>query len=912
MGANNLITAAVFSAFLKCPTKAHLLVISDPDSGTYFADIEARILSMYKAAAQQQPSPEAEFAQTLDFEQLDYGRKYETVPRYVDCKTAAYDLALPLYTPGRHRSRRSSPSTTLLPILFLPWDKPELSDSLLLCFGALALSQATGILADTGMLIYGAGHRHRTVKIGEYVARTRQVIDAIRATYHSQEPPRLALNRHCAVCDFQPRCRGLAIDRDDLSLLTAMTAKERAKCNAKGISTITQLSYGYRPRRRKRTRPDAERAAKSAKRVIQNAKNDHKIKALAIKKSQIHVVEAPSLKFEGALTFLDVEGAPDRDFYYLIGLRYERAGEQVEHSFWADESEHERRIWESCLRTLKAIGNAQIVSYGAYETRFLKQMKARYGQAPDDAEFIDRLIETSVNLLGCIYGKIYFPTFSNSLKEVGPYLGFEWTWPQGSGAAAPLLRRAWELSADDALKRDLIRYNMDDCRAAATVTQALLRICGGESGLDAVNVSALEVGFQRIFGKFDGALPEFAKINNAAYWDYQRSKVYARIDKAIQRTVKKSQTGRKKVIADKQVTVGDTPKACPRCQGTRIWTDRSQSNFVYDLKFTRRGIKRWAVRYRYKIYRCGECQKTINVYVRKSRFGLNLRAFIGYLLLELRLSNQSAAEHVSSLFNLPLTKSIVNRIKSELAETHMPTYRGILRQIAKGSLVHADETKGVVKGGGHYMWVFANLTTVAYVYSESREAVILEELLDGFTGVLVSDFYAAYDPVPCAQQKCLIHLMRDINEDLHKNPFDDELKEIAGRFGALLREIIETIDRYGLKARHLGKHKKPAARFIEHIAAMKCTTEAALALRKRIEKNKEKLFTFLNYDGVPWNNNNAEHAVRAFTRVRNMMTTGTANGHREYATLLTIQQTLRCRGRDFLEFMRSGKTEIDC
>ncbi len=57
-----------------------------------------------------------------------------------------------------------------------------------------------------------------------------------------------------------------------------------------------------------------------------------------------------------------------------------------------------------------------------------------------------------------------------------------------------------------------------------------------------------------------------------------------------------------------------------------------------------------------------------------------------------------------------------------MAEKYLPTYRGILRQIAKGTLVHADETKGVVKGGGHYVWVFANLTTVAYVYAESREA----------------------------------------------------------------------------------------------------------------------------------------------------------------------------------------------
>jgi hypothetical protein len=77
---------------------------------------------------------------------------------------------------------------------------------------------------------------------------------------------------------------------------------------------------------------------------------------------------------------------------------------------------------------------------------------------------------------------------------------------------------------------------------------------------------------------------------------------------------------------------------------------------------------------------------------------------------------------------------------------------------------------------------------------QSRESTILDDLLKGFSGVLVSDFYAAYDSVPCAQQKCLIHLMRDINEDLYKNPFDEDLKEIARRFGILLREIVVTVD----------------------------------------------------------------------------------------------------------------------
>jgi predicted RecB family nuclease len=158
-----------------------------------------------------------------------------------------------------------------------------------------------------------------------------------------------------------------------------MTRKERAKCNAKGVFSITQLSYGYRPRRRKRNRPDAESSKKkSGKLAAPIFRNDHKLKALALKKNQIHIVGAPSLKFDGTPTFLDVEGMPDRNFYYLIGLRFESGGEHVERSFWADGLDGERAIWEVCLRELKAIGNAQIVSYGAYETRFLRQMKARY------------------------------------------------------------------------------------------------------------------------------------------------------------------------------------------------------------------------------------------------------------------------------------------------------------------------------------------------------------------------------------------------------------------------------------------------------------------------------------------------------------------------------------------------------
>ena len=768
---------------------------------------------MYKSVASRRTRVGAEVVEPLDFGALWSSRGHEAIAHPVDCETAVYNFVVPSHEPADRQSQESAISGAFVPVLYSPWDRPDVSASLLVCFSALALSQVTGILADTGTVIYGEGHRRKTVKIGEHDVRTRQIIDAIRVTCNSREAPPLVLNRHCAVCDFQPRCRGLAIGRDNLSLLSAMTGKERAKFNSKGIFSITQLSYGYRPRRRKRKGLTPRVQKNLANAPLRWSGTTINSRPWRSRRTRFTSSEPPSIKFDGTPTFLDVEGMPDRDFYYLIGLRFESGGEHVERSFWADGLDGERIIWENCLRELKAIRNAQIVSYGAYEIRFLRQMRARYVLAPDDVEFVDQLIGTAVNLVGCIYGKIYFPTYSNSLKEVGRYLGFEWTWPQASGAAAPLLRRAWELGADDGLKRELIGYNMDDCRAAAMVADAMMRICGGgASGLNAVDVGSLEVGFQRTYGKLDCALPEFEKINNAAYWDYQRSKVYARTDKAIRRIVRKSRGKSKSQTVEQEVTVGGIPNVCPKCHTPRIGTHRSASQVVYDLKFTRRGIKRWTMRYRYRVYRCRECRALLPVYSRRSRYGQNLRAFVVYLMIELRLSNRKVVEHLSLLFDLSLDRHEAYRIKSAMAEEYMPTYRGILRQIAEGGLVHADETKAVVKGSGHYVWVFANLTTVAYVYSESREAAILEDVLDGFNGVLVSDFYAAYDSVPCAQQKCLIHLMRDINEDLHRNPFDDELKEIAGRFGALLREIVETIDTYGLKARNLGKHRKPAAR----------------------------------------------------------------------------------------------------
>ncbi len=111
-----------------------------------------------------------------------------------------------------------------------------------------------------------------------------------------------------------------------------------------------------------------------------------------------------------------------------------------------------------------------------------------------------------------------------------------------------------------------------------------------------------------------------------------------------------------------------------------------------------------------------------------------------------------------------------------------------------------------------------SLEEVAYFYTPTREGNTIQALLKNFSGVLVSDFYAAYDAINCPQQKCLIHFIRDLNDTLLKHPYDDGLKRLARDFAGLVKPMVETVDRRGLKKRFLRKHRISVHRFYNRLA----------------------------------------------------------------------------------------------
>ena len=184
-------------------------------------------------------------------------------------------------------------------------------------------------------------------------------------------------------------------------------------------------------------------------------------------------------------------------------------------------------------------------------------------------------------------------------------------------------------------------------------------------------------------------------------------------------------------------------------------------------------------------------------------------------------------------------------------------------------------------------------------------------ILEGFKGVLVSDFYAAYDSLDCPQQKCLIHFIRDMNNDLLANPIDDELKALARGFTEVIVPVIETVDRYGLKTYHMSSHRPKVKQLLDQVVGSSYTSESAKDYQRRLRKYGERMFTFLDYDGVPWNNNNAENAVKRFALLRNVVGgTSTPEGIRQYLILLSICETLKRKGVSFLDFLESGEVHL--
>ena len=224
------------------------------------------------------------------------------------------------YLPSKHNLR----SSEVVPIRFIRANKVGRDDMLLLGFDAFLLTQTIGQEIAVGKIIHGDHGATLKVKTSTFVRDAQQRIKQIAELLSASSPPELILKRHCAECEFQRRCRQNALDTDDLSLLSGMSKVERAQHRSRGIFSVRQLSYTFRPRRTRKRAKNCTRPHSFA------------LQALAIRENTIYIHGTPHLPECKNHVYLDIEGLPDRDFYYLIGALIVSEEGETSLSFWAD------------------------------------------------------------------------------------------------------------------------------------------------------------------------------------------------------------------------------------------------------------------------------------------------------------------------------------------------------------------------------------------------------------------------------------------------------------------------------------------------------------------------------------------------------------------------------------------------
>lgn len=139
---------------------------------------------------------------------------------------------------------------------------------------------------------------------------------------------------------------------------------------------------------------------------------------------------------------------------------------------------------------------------------------------------------------------------------------------------------------------------------------------------------------------------------------------------------------------------------------------------------------------------------------------------MAYQRITLRLPYSVISQVAEDLFCEQISEGSIVNFMTDLTEYYTFTEKMLMKKILTNPFVHVDETKINIQGIDHYVWVFTDGIHVVFRLTETRESTLVQDILNGYGGVLISDFYAGYDSCRCRQQKCLVHLIRDLNDDL--------------------------------------------------------------------------------------------------------------------------------------------------
>jgi len=286
----------------------------------------------------------------------------------------------------------------------------------------------------------------------------------------------------------------------------------------------------------------------------------------------------------------------------------------------------------------------------------------------------------------------------------------------------------------------------------------------------------------------------------------------------------------------------------------------------------------------------------------QAQLGLNALAAAAALKHDAGLPYRKVARALRDLCGLGVTHGALVKQVRRLAGWLAESAQAITRRLRAGGYVNADETGWRVGGVNHWLWALTNPDCTLYQVDRRRSSAVVRRVLgERYAGHVVSDFLPTYNKLPYKRQKCIPHLLRDVQKTAERNPafaanpFRKRLKRAAKDLLRLKARWDDySDDAYCMRASRLGDR-------LDNLAMTKSTDKDVRRLANRLKRHADGLAEFLLVKDLPGDNNAAERAIRPAVIIRK-----TSGGHRGATTataaavVMSVLRTARQQGGNLI------------
>jgi transposase len=313
---------------------------------------------------------------------------------------------------------------------------------------------------------------------------------------------------------------------------------------------------------------------------------------------------------------------------------------------------------------------------------------------------------------------------------------------------------------------------------------------------------------------------------------------------------------------------------------------------------------------------CGHCGKATRAPLPDEiagQFGPQLAALIAYLTVVCRMPRRVVEALLAQVLGIDISLGSTHKCWEEASRAVAAPCQELEQQLKTEPVLNVDETGWRTNGDKRYLWAFVAARYVVYTVAASRGSEVLVQWLGAvFHGVLCSDRFSAYLKYHSGSaQFCWAHLKRTLLGMLEFTKSTaverfcrDALAEHARLFRLWHKFRGGHIDRRQLILRAIPIAKRIFALAERHLDSRH---REVRNLATALFEHNERLFTFIEREGVEPTNNRVERALRTGVQWRKIcFGNRSANGELATARLLTVAETCELQGRNVLAYLSTA------